>query len=86
MTRADAENRATALNREHPERARYRWMAHGSGESGEVVRMAIPGAIKLDPVQATVESHPRPAPARPSGSLGADDRDIRVRVIEVMTR
>jgi hypothetical protein len=63
MTRADAENRAADLNREHPERARYRWMAHGSGETWEVVRMAIPGAIKLDPVKATVESHPRPAPA-----------------------
>jgi hypothetical protein len=63
MTRADAENRAAELNREHPERARYRWMAHQAGEAWEVVRMAIPGAIRLDPLTTTTEARPQPAPA-----------------------
>jgi hypothetical protein len=62
MTKADAENRAAEFNREHPERAQYRWIAHESGASWEVVRVAIPGAIRLDPVVATVESQPRPEP------------------------
>lgn len=63
MTRADAESRAADLNREHPERARFRWMAHESGGSWEVVRMGIPGAIRLDQLKTTVEAHTRPAPA-----------------------
>jgi hypothetical protein len=62
MTRAEAENRANALNGEHPDRARYRWMAHESGGAWEVVRMAIPGGPQLDPLSATVEARPRPAP------------------------
>jgi hypothetical protein len=62
MTKADAENRARELNREHPERDRYRWSARESGEAWEVVRLAIPGAIRLDPLTATVESRPRPEP------------------------
>jgi hypothetical protein len=62
MTRADAESRAAELNREHPERSRYRWMPHGTGDAWEVVRVALPGAIRLDPVTATVESRPQPEP------------------------
>jgi hypothetical protein len=62
MTRAEAENRAKALNGEHPDRARYRWMAHESGGAWDVVRMAMPGAIRLDPLKATVESRAQPAP------------------------
>ena len=62
MTRADAEDRAAALNREHPERSRYRWLAHGSGDAWEVARVALAGAITRDPLTATVESRPRPEP------------------------
>jgi hypothetical protein len=62
MNKADAENRAAALNREHAERARYRWMAHEAGGAWEVVRMAIPGRMRLDPLTATVESRPQPEP------------------------
>jgi hypothetical protein len=37
-------------------------MAHGSDDAWEVVRVALPGAIRLDPVTATVESRPQPEP------------------------
>ena len=63
MDRAEAENRAAGLNREHPDRARYRWMARESAGDWEVVRLAIPGGIRLDPLKETVEARPRPAPA-----------------------
>jgi hypothetical protein len=63
MTRAEAVHRAKSLNAEHPDRASYRWMARTAGENWEVVRVAIPGGVRLDPLQATVESRPRPQPA-----------------------
>jgi hypothetical protein len=63
MTRAEAVHRAKSLNAEHPDRASYRWMARTAGENWEVVRVAIPGGVRVDPLQATVESRPRPQPA-----------------------
>jgi hypothetical protein len=62
VTRAEAENRARALNHEHPDRARYRWMARASDGSWDVVRLGIPGGPRLDPLKATVESRPQPEP------------------------
>jgi hypothetical protein len=63
MTRNDAAVRAKTLNAEHPDRARYRWMARNAGGEWEVVRVAIPGGVRLDPLHASVESRPRPQPA-----------------------
>jgi hypothetical protein len=63
MTRDEAADRAAVLNREHPERARYRWMAREAAEGWHVVRMAIPGGVKLEPLHAAIETRPRPAPA-----------------------
>jgi hypothetical protein len=62
MTKADAENRAAELNREHPGRAHYRWIARESGAAWEVLRMEIPGAPRLDPLVATVQTGARPEP------------------------
>jgi hypothetical protein len=63
MTRGEAEDRAKALNAEHPDRRSYRWMARAADGDWQVVRMAIPGGVRLDPLKAAVESRPRPQPA-----------------------
>jgi hypothetical protein len=63
MTRGEAEDRAGGLNREHPDRARYRWMAREAASGWEVVRVSIPGGVRLDPLKAAVEARPLPSPA-----------------------
>jgi hypothetical protein len=63
MTREDATERATALNAEHPERGRYRWMVQETESDWQVVRIAVPGAVRIDPLTTTVESGARPQPA-----------------------
>jgi hypothetical protein len=63
MTHDEAADRAAALNAEHPERGRFRWMAREAGGAWQVVRVAIPGGVRIDPLTATVESHARPQPA-----------------------
>jgi hypothetical protein len=65
MTRAEAEDRAATLNREHPDRGAYRWMARSRADGWEVVRMAIPGGVRVDPLHEAVESRPRPEPSDP---------------------
>jgi hypothetical protein len=63
MTRTEAEDRARTLNAEHPERGSYRWMARDAEAGWQVVRMAIPGGVRLDPLKTAVESRPQPQPA-----------------------
>jgi hypothetical protein len=63
MTRDEATQRATALNGEHPEREHFRWMAREADGTWQVVRVAIPGGVRIDPLNASVESRPRPEPA-----------------------
>ena len=63
MTRDEAADRAAALNAEHADRARYRWMAREADGSWQVVRMAFPGGVRIDPLKASVESRPKPQPA-----------------------
>ena len=65
MTRDEAENRAGTLNREHPERGAYRWMARAGGDDWHVVRVAIPGGVRPDPLHAAVESRTRPEAGDP---------------------
>jgi hypothetical protein len=62
MTRAEAEDRAARLNGEHAERHAYRWMARAAGEDWQIVRAAIPGGVRAEPLHETVESRPRPQP------------------------
>jgi hypothetical protein len=63
MTRRDALDRAAALNADHPDRGRYRWMAREADGEWQVVRVAIPGGVRLDPLHTAVESRPQPQPA-----------------------
>ncbi len=63
MTRDQARDRAQELNTEHPERGRYHWLARETGGDWDVVRMTIPGGMRLDPLKGAVESRPKPNPA-----------------------
>ena len=58
MTRDQARDRAQELNAEHPERGRYHWLARETGGGWEVVRMTIPGGVRIDPLETAVESQP----------------------------
>jgi hypothetical protein len=60
MTRDEAEQRASALNREHPDRGAYRWMARAGADGWQVARITVPGGVRLAPLHAAVESRPRP--------------------------
>ena len=60
MTREQAEQRATALNQEHPERRTYRWLAHETRDGWHVTRISMPAGAQPDPLKATAEARPRP--------------------------
>jgi len=69
MTRQEAEQQAVAHNRDHPDRATHRWVARESGGAWAVARIALPPGMRLDPLNATVETRPEPRDApdpRPS--------------------
>ena len=40
-------------------------MARSRADGWEVVRMAIPGGVRVDPLHEAVESRPRPEPSDP---------------------
>jgi hypothetical protein len=59
MERADAQELAARLGQEHPERARYRWLAREQADGGwTVVKVALPSSRQ--PVNTAVEARPRP--------------------------
>jgi hypothetical protein len=64
MTRSEAERRARELQEEHPDRARYRFVARESADGGwEVVRVEIPVALRRGKLTPTIDASPRPSPA-----------------------
>jgi hypothetical protein len=63
MTRTEAESRAAELNREHPERAKYRWLAREGGDGWQVARISLPAGLRIDPIKTTTEARPRPPQA-----------------------
>lgn len=63
MTREEAELRAAELNREHPDRAKARWMARERGGVWEVARVSLPAGMRIDPVTETTEAKPKPPQA-----------------------
>jgi hypothetical protein len=63
MTREQAECRAAALN---AERSGHRWFARKGQDGWEVVKVALPPAVRLDPVQETVPHATQPTPAGPA--------------------
>jgi hypothetical protein len=73
MTRDDAERHADELNREHPERGVYRWLAREQGGDWQVARVKVPGGVRIDPLAETVESRPQPQAPDPRTS---HDRNV----------
>jgi hypothetical protein len=63
MTQAEAEDRAATLNREHPDRGIYRWIARAESDAWQVVRISIPGGVRLHPLHGAIETRPEPQPA-----------------------
>jgi hypothetical protein len=72
MTREQAEQRAAELNRDHPERGVHRWLARRREGEWEVVRISIPGAVRIDPLKEGVESKPRPEAPDPRPAFFRD--------------
>lgn len=62
MTREDAERRASALNGEN---SGGRWFARNGAAGWEVVKVALPPGVRLDPVKEAVPQATRPTPAGP---------------------
>ena len=63
MTRAEAEQRAAALQAEHPDRETHLFLARESADGGwEVAKVRAPGGArpKLTP---TIDAKPQPSPA-----------------------
>jgi hypothetical protein len=78
MTREEAESRAAQLNGEHPDRATHRWHAREGADGWEVARIALPAAVRIDPLEGAVEGRPRPEAARPAaGVLPGRRRAVR---------
>jgi hypothetical protein len=65
MSREQAQRRAAQLNREHPERTKFRWFARKGLAGWHVARVAVPGEARLEPLKPTIGTRPRP-PTRPT--------------------
>jgi hypothetical protein len=63
MTREEAQAKAAALNREHPDRHRARWLARERADGWQVARVSLPGGVRIDPLKPTVAAKPRPPDA-----------------------
>jgi hypothetical protein len=62
MDRAEAEQTAARLAKEHPDRETHRWIAREDAGGGgwEVVKVKMPPGMRVDPLKATVQSKPKP--------------------------
>jgi hypothetical protein len=60
MTRDEATAEAARLNREHPERDRYRWGARAEAGEWSVVRVAVP-KLDIGPLTPSTQAK-QPAP------------------------
>ena len=63
LTRDQALERAAELNREHPDRVRFRWLAREGADGWEVARIVLPSGVRLDPLGTVSEARPRPPQA-----------------------
>jgi hypothetical protein len=59
MTSREARGEADRMNREHPDRASYRWIARPTGDHWDIVRVRIPGLGRL-PVRESIEAAEKP--------------------------
>jgi hypothetical protein len=55
MDRASAEQLATRLNSEHPERETHMWLARERDDEWSVVKAALPIGAKRDPLSTSIE-------------------------------
>jgi hypothetical protein len=62
MTRDEAERRASALN---ASASGERWFARNGADGWEVVKVALPPGVRLDPLKEATPQATRPAPAGP---------------------
>jgi hypothetical protein len=63
MTREEAQLERDRLTREHADRHTHRWMASEGADGGwSVVKVALPPGTRVDPLKATTEAKPKPAP------------------------
>jgi hypothetical protein len=62
MTRQQAERRAAALIAAG---SGHRWFARKGADGWEVVKVALPPGVRLDPVKEAVPHATRPTPAGP---------------------
>ena len=72
MDQAEAEREAQALNREHPERAEFEWVAFPH-KNGVWTVVKTPRLERIDPLKATTEA--RPKPPYPDDPRPGDFRD-----------
>jgi hypothetical protein len=63
MSREEAEARAAALNREHPDRHLARWLVRNGADGWHVARVSLPGGVRVDPLKPTIAARPTPADA-----------------------
>jgi hypothetical protein len=63
MNRDEAQRSAAELNREHPDRGKFRWIAREGEDGWQVARIKLPGALRLDPLKQGVEAKPKPPDA-----------------------
>jgi hypothetical protein len=62
MTREEAEHRAAELNEQS---SGDRWFARGNANRWEVVKVALPPRVRLDPLKQASPQATRPTPAGP---------------------
>jgi hypothetical protein len=60
MTRKEAEDQAAANNREHPDRAKHRWLAREGADGWEVARITLPAGLGVQPSGTLTEAKPKP--------------------------
>jgi hypothetical protein len=69
MTRDEATAEAARLNREHPERDRYRWGPREGEDGWSVVRVAVPKLATGPLTPSTQAKQPAPPPDEHPGDL-----------------
>lgn len=64
MSRDEVEQEVDRLNRDHPERGSYRWLARSSAD-GEwsIARIPTRPGARIDPLKTSTEAKPKPPQA-----------------------
>jgi hypothetical protein len=73
MTEEQANERAAALNAEHPDRAGNRWVARSAAAGWEVVRVGLPAAR---PEETQAEQHSSEGPPSAEDPRSSHERNV----------